>query len=874
MNQARTQRARRKKHSAPGPLALALALASPAAAAAVDPLADPNPQATFSSDFLHTGTSVDLSRFERGNVVLAGTYRVALEVNGRQLPGHRDIHFKPVAESASAQPCLDGALLVQLGLDREKLAERTFADPAYKTLGEAPVCGQLGAYIPGATIDFDEGEQLLRITMPQVLMASLARGYVSPELWSEGVSAGMLNYNANTYHLRGSDGRRTTSTYVGLRAGANLGGWRLRHVGSFNLGGGRHRWQNTQSYAQHDLTDAKAQLTLGEAYTSGDILESVRFRGAAIASDPRMLPASQRGYAPVIRGIAESNAQVTVRQNGYVIHSTTVAPGAFEITDLYPTGYGSDLEVVVTEADGRTRTTVVPFTSVPQMLREGTSRFAISAGQVADDSLARTPFVFQATAQRGVTANTTLYVGTSASNSYWSGLVGAGVNLPIGAVSLDVTGSRAAFRAQGVRRGVSTRLRYARTLTSTGTTFGVAAYRFSTRDYLGIVDAARVRERARLGIGGDPVGGARSRLDANFTQPLAGGQFQLTGALVDYWHGRGRSLDYAVGYGNSVRSATYNVSVQRSRLGDVTRASGQTRRISDTTVYLSLSIPLGTSRRAPNLSTTFNRGTSAGHAANAVLNGSFDRDNDLNYTLSANRTARDDHAVSSGSASLAWRGQPGSYRLGAGRTSAGSSQFSLTANGSVVAHAHGVTFSQELGETNAIIHAPGAAGSRVESAQGVRLDRRGNAVVRGLMPYQLNAVSIDPRGASHDVELASTTETSVPRAGAMALLEYRTTVAQSLLIHATRADGSPLPFGASVLDEAGQAVGVVGQASKIFARGALAGSRLTVQWGEGTRDRCVIAVPESLDGAVMHGLHRAVRAGCEAAGSPVMQKAA
>ncbi|MET1477617.1 fimbria/pilus outer membrane usher protein [Burkholderia sola] len=38
-----------------------------------------------------------------------------------------------------------------------------------------------------------------------------------------------------------------------------------------------------------------------------------------------------RGYAPVIRGVATSNAHVAVSQNGAVLYETNVAPGPFEI---------------------------------------------------------------------------------------------------------------------------------------------------------------------------------------------------------------------------------------------------------------------------------------------------------------------------------------------------------------------------------------------------------------------------------------------------------------------------------------------------------------------------------------------------------------
>jgi outer membrane usher protein len=865
------------------PLAVALALLGPAAvkAVAADPLGpDPSldpvaPQATFNADFIHSsGGAIDLSRFERGNITLAGTYRPSVLVNGEPIPGTREVVFRQVADSESAQPCFDRVMLLRFGIDTEKLESRAAAVTTVSPLGDRPFCGHLEHVVPGATVDFDDGEQILHVTLPQAFLRSRARGYVSPEFWDEGERAVMLNYNANTYQVR-RDGRRSTESYVGLNAGANAGGWRLRQAGTLSMRNGSRHWRNTQVYAQHDLTDARAQLTVGEAYTSGDILDSVRVRGVGIVSDQRMLPASQRGYAPVIRGVAESNAQVTIRQNGYVIHSTTVAPGAFQIDDLYPTGYGSDLEVTITEADGRTKTILVPYTAVPQMLREGTTRFGIWAGQVDEARVADTPFIFQGTVQHGVTANSTLYAGVTASNSYVSSLAGAAINLPFGALALDVTGSRAAFRRDGVLRGVSTRLRYSRSLVSTGTNFGLAAQRFSTRDYLGVTDASRLRSRLRRGISGEAVGGERSRFDANVGQSIGNGQLSLTGSHVAYWESRARSIDYTLAYGNSWRSLSYNVSVQRSRIGDAfgERLADDRSGTVDTTVFVSFSVPLGGVPSSPNLGVSYNRGSNDDASLQARLNGSLAGNDDLTYTLGAGRSETAvRRATASGNASVAYRTHAGNFRAGASRNSGGGTQYSLGATGAIVAHRDGITLAQELGETNAIIHAPGAAGARVESQAGIRLDRRGNAVVRSLMPYQLNTVSIDPRGASHDVLLESTSETVAPRSGALARLDYRTSVAQSLLIHAVRPDGEPLPFGASVFDAAGQAVGVVGQGSKIFARGELAGTQLTVSWSDG--GSCRINVPETLDGLETHGMHRSIRAPCVAASGMAMKKAA
>ena len=56
--------------------------------------------------------------------------------------------------------------------------------------------------------------------------------------------------------------------------------------------------------------------------------------GVKLETDTSMLPVSQQGFAPVVRGIANSDAKVTIKQNGYTIYQTNVSPGPFEIRDL------------------------------------------------------------------------------------------------------------------------------------------------------------------------------------------------------------------------------------------------------------------------------------------------------------------------------------------------------------------------------------------------------------------------------------------------------------------------------------------------------------------------------------------------------------
>ncbi len=116
----------------------------------------------------------------------------------------------------------------------------------------------------------------------------------------------------------------------------------------------------------------KSDITVGQSSSPADVFDSVPYTGVELKSDNDMLPDSEKGYAPIIRGTAHSNALVMVRQNGYVIYQNTVAPGAFEINDLYPTGSSGDLQVTVKETDGSESHFVVPFASVPVLQREKT----------------------------------------------------------------------------------------------------------------------------------------------------------------------------------------------------------------------------------------------------------------------------------------------------------------------------------------------------------------------------------------------------------------------------------------------------------------------------------------------------------------------
>ena len=115
---------------------------------------------------------------------------------------------------------------------------------------------------------------------------------------------------------------------------------------------------------------------------------------------------------------------MTVSQHGYVIYETFVSPGAFAISDLYPTSQSGDLEVKVTESNGAVRTFTQPYSAVPYMLREGRGKFSLSAGRYHSGESVRSPEFLQGTLFYGLTAGFTLYGGTQLARDYQAWALG------------------------------------------------------------------------------------------------------------------------------------------------------------------------------------------------------------------------------------------------------------------------------------------------------------------------------------------------------------------------------------------------------------------------------------------------------------------
>jgi outer membrane usher protein len=843
------------------PLAAA-ASAAPASATA-DASAGPA-DVQFNSQFLHGQDSApaDISRFNKGNVALPGSYRADLYVNEIWL-GRAEVTLRDTGNGA-VQACFDHDLLERAGVDLSRLS--TEAQAALADGEQGSTCDSLPELIPDATATFDNGEQRLDVSVPQIALNRQARGYVDPKYWDNGVPAVTLQYSGNIYH---SDavGQASTQAYMGLLAGFNIDAWRLRYQSDVTHDQLGLHYQNIQTYVQRSLVPIKSQLTIGDTFTDGRTFDSYGIRGVDLASDDRMYPESQRGYAPTVRGIANTNAKVQIRQNGNIIYETTVAPGAFEINDLYPTGYGGDLSVIVTEADGSVHTSAVPYASTVDALRPGMMRYEAVAGEYNSGAFPNvTPFVSQFTLQRGLTNMVTAYGGVIVADHYDSILLGAALNTRAGAFGLDVSQANSRFLDAPDRNGHSVRLSYSKLVAPTNTNISVAAYRYSSNGYLSLQAAVALRDASWLQqrslssqFGLQPgeqivpgqvpnwagqvtalqqmgalYGIQKSRLQLNINQNLGNrfGSLYIAGTAQSYWNREGFNTQYQAGYNNHFRFINYGVSV--SRQYDITHSRW------DTVVMANINIPLGTSAHAPRSMTSYQHDAQSGvDSIQESVTGVLGADNALSYGITAGH-----YGAANGSSNSA--GANASYQAPFATVSATASkgtnyeQQGAGITGGIVAYGGGLSFTPILGGTIGIVEAKDAAGARLTNASGLRVDSTGHAVVANLVPFSDNVIEIDPKGLPLGEEFKSTTQHIAPTAGAVVKVHFETDNAgRSAILHAARPDGQALPFGADVTDGQGNSMGTVAQGNRIIVRGLKADSgELVVKWGGATSESC------------------------------------
>nr|WP_254218401.1 fimbria/pilus outer membrane usher protein [Burkholderia multivorans] len=768
----------------------------------------------FNSSFLSIDgtTDVDLSQFSQADFTLPGEYMLEVQVNDL-FYGLQPIEFVALDASGAGKPCLRAELVAQFGL-KPSLAKDL---PRF----HGGRCVDLAA-IEGVTVRYLKGDGRLRITIPQAALEFTDGTYLPPERWSDGIAGAMLDYRviANTNRSFGSGGRQTNAVQAYGTIGANWGAWRVRgdYQAQSNVGNtvyADRTFRFSRLYAFRALPSIQSTATFGDDYLSSDIFDTFALTGASIRSDDRMLPPSLRGYAPLISGVARTNATVTVSQQGRVLYVTRVSPGAFALQNINTSVQGT-LDVAVEEEDGSVQRFQVTTAAVPFLARTGQFRYKAAVGKPRRFGGAGiTPFFGFGEAAYGLPFDVTVYGGFIAASGYTSIALGVGRDFgTFGAVSADVTHARARLWWNGAtRHGNSYRINYSKHFDGLDADVRFFGYRFSERDYTNFAQ-----------FSGDPtaygLANSKQRYSATMSKRFGDTSAYFSYDQTTYWE---RASEQRVGV---TLTRAFSVGALRNLNVSVSAFRTQSAGASGNQVSVTATLPIGGRHTVTSNLTTGNGSTSvnAGYL--------YDDPAGRTYQISAGTT--DGRA----SANASFRQRTSAYQLTAQASTVanGYAAASLEVDGSLVATQYGIA-----------AHANGNAGDTrlLVSTDGVRdvplsgtlthTDSRGYAVLDGISPYNVYDAAVNVEKLPLEVQVSNPIQRMVLTDGAIGFVQFSAARGSNLYLTLTDAAGKPLPFGASVQDAAnGKELGIVGEGGAAYLTQVQPKSSLVVRAGERT----------------------------------------
>lgn len=769
----------------------------------------------FNSEFLNINQNDDISlgQFSNADVTVPGSYLLDITLNQRYLDT-RSIIFKAGANAQENYPCLDEALVASLGLKLELVKGLPRLNGGQ--------CVDLKA-IDNASVKYVKSIARLAISLPQASFEYDDPTYIPPSAWSNGMSGVLLDYriiaNSRESSASGAMGNARSLQSYGT-AGLNAGAWRLRadyqakqSSGDQNNGGDSKAFQLNRLYAYRALPSIRSKLSLGEDYLNSDIFDTFALRGISLSSDDRMLPSNLRGYAPLISGVARTNATVTVSQQGRLLYSTTVTPGEFNIQDLNSSAQGT-LDVTVREEDGTEQTFTVSTAVVPFLSREGELRYRVSAGKPRlNETHGVEPGFVASELAYGLPHDWTLYGGLLAASNYLSSAIGAGKDMGVfGALSADVTRSEATLRWDSKTvAGNSYRLNYSKRFDAIGTDLRFLGYRFSDKTFTNFSQFI-----------GDPESYA-----------LSSGKHRYSVTLAKHFSWLSTSLSYSHStYWDASPSERFGLSLARSfSAGEVKNinvnlSAYQTRnaRNDDSQIYVSVSIPLGDHSMLSS-----NAQHSGSGRSSTNIGYSHDDGEGVNYQIHGGMG--DNKYVN------AYVGKRASiYRAKASVTTDGNTYRSITGeiDSSLLATRYGVSAhaNGSNGDTRLLVSTDGVPDVAFTGQS--RTNRNGYAVMDGLPSFQPYEARVNMDKLPLNTEVSNPIQRLALTEGAIGYISFAAGRGQNVYIVLTHADGQFVPFGASVQDKAThKEVGIVDEQGITYLLSVKPDAQLIALWGDG-----------------------------------------
>ncbi|WP_171264710.1 fimbria/pilus outer membrane usher protein [Acinetobacter sp. ANC 4558] len=765
-----------------------------------------NNEIQFNTDLLDLEDkgNIDLGYFSRPGYIMPGQYVFKLSLNHQYLSEKKITFLESNQQNHLSEACLTPDIVQQFGIIKQ-IQKNLQWDHDHQCL----VINSLD----GMTVKSDQSKGTININIPQAYLEYRTENWDPPSSWDEGINGLIFDYNvlANTNFKNHRDQYDLTNISANGVLGLNVNEWRVRANWQTNYlrtsnhnQSDQHNFHWDRFYAYRALKNIKSQLMIGENYLNSDLFDSFRFTGFGLMSDISMLPPNLRGYAPEVAGVAQSNANVVISQQGRIIYQTQVPAGPFRIQNLTDAISGT-LNVKVEEQDGTVTEFNVDTASIPYLTRPGAVRYKTSIGRPTTfDHKAQGDLFATGEFSWGVSNGWSMFGGSLNSKNYNALSLGFGRDLLfLGALSLDVTQSFAKLPQQNNLSGRSYRLNYAKKLEEYNSQIQFAGYRFSEKDYLSMTDYLTLKD-SRLPYAGKNKEMYTISFSKNFPDQKTSVYLNLNHQT--YWDRSSRD------YYNLMINRIFDAGSMRNI--NVSLSATQNRSDSkDYGAYLAITLPLE-SRSSVNYAFSYNK-----NDFNKKVS-YYDRINErTNYQLNV---AHSNNNSVSGGAYITHVGERARVTANINHIENQSTTLGANLQGGLTLTAKGVDFHRvtSLGSTRVLVDTDGIKNIPVKAYGPLTTSNfLGSAVVADVSSYYRNRIRVDINHLPEDAEISDSILHTTLTQGAIGYRKFNVISGVKRLVTLQTSNGDYLPFGTQLANEQGRITGLVDEKGLVYLSG-------------------------------------------------------
>ncbi|HHR6046250.1 TPA: fimbria/pilus outer membrane usher protein [Providencia alcalifaciens] len=761
----------------------------------------------------------DLSYLSAGNNVTPGKYFLNVNINDNFI---KNINIVFIEEkNKKVTPCFTTEIINAIPFNKDVLNK-------LKSLPDNE-CIDISKYINNFSYDVDLSKLTLTLSIPQIYLKSIRSTLADESDWDDGIPMFMMNYNLNGSFAKNKNMDDYSSLFLNLNNRLNLGSWRIQSNLYYNKNKVGSRtyddWKSNNSSISRNINSIKSNLIVGQSVLGSMLFDSVSYTGITLATANEMLPDSERGYSPTIKGIVDSRSKLTIRQNGNILYQEYINPGPYNIDNLNSVGTSGDYEVELTAADGAIVKYNVPYSSLPNLLRKDSFNYSVSLGQLDITSAKRNKFS-QGTLGLGLPLDSTIYTGYQIADDYFSAGLGLGTDMgKLGALSIDAMQAQAKIYDKSYTGG-SYRILYAKSFSDSGTNIQLTGYRYSTSNYYTFTEAS-YRNNYKNNFSDELFNyneRKKNSFQLNLSQNLGDyGQLYLWGNVNSYWNSDYKSKNIQAGwnktlpeFNNIIISTSYNKNTYINNTEDI--------------LYLSISVPLSNAidKNTVYLTNSTNYNKSKYNNLTSLYGSALD--NKLNYNFYQTVS---NNSENKSNLNLRYKANIAEFSTGTSYSST-TKEFDYGVTGSILAHQDGIIFAREANDTAILVKAIGASGARIDKfGENITIGDNGYALIPYATAYHYNDVGLFPETFGMGYDIDGKVMKVAPTRGAVSKVVFDVRKGYNFLV-SLNYQGKKIKFGTLVINNDDKMTSIVNDDSTVYLTGVKSNSSYTVKIDKST----------------------------------------